>query len=127
MPRARARSLTGLAAALASGAISLHPGADREAETARLRTLPGIGPWTASYIAMRALADPDAFLPADVGVLRGLRLLGADVSLSRDPAGVVALAGNWRPWRSYAVHHLWALLEQLTSPAPRPSQGVATK
>jgi AraC family transcriptional regulator, regulatory protein of adaptative response / DNA-3-methyladenine glycosylase II len=126
MPRARARSLVGLATALASGAIALHPGADREAETARLLALPGIGPWTASYIGMRALADPDAFLPADAGVRRGLRLLGASPRGSRGSrgsAGALALADSWRPWRSYAVHHLWALLEQQP---PTPSQGVPT-
>lgn len=104
MPRARARALTGLAAALASGDISLHPGADRDQETARLLALPGIGPWTASYIRMRALSDPDVFLPTDVGVLRALRRLGADGD------GLDA-ARAWQPWRSYAVHHLWATLE----------------
>jgi AraC family transcriptional regulator of adaptative response / DNA-3-methyladenine glycosylase II len=104
MPRARARALTGLAAALASGDISLHPGADREQETARLLALPGIGPWTASYIRMRALSDPDVFLPTDIGVLRALRRLGADGD------GLDA-ARAWQPWRSYAVHHLWATLE----------------
>jgi AraC family transcriptional regulator of adaptative response / DNA-3-methyladenine glycosylase II len=105
MPRARAQALTGLAAALASGAIRLHPGADRDQETSRLLALPGIGPWTASYIRMRALSDPDAFLPTDVGVLKALRHLGA-------PAGA---AERWHPWRSYALHHLWATLEQPTS------------
>ena len=113
MPRARARSLIGLAAELASGEISLHPGADRAAETARLLALPGIGPWTASYIRMRALSDPDAFLPADVGVLRALKRLGTPGG-AVGPAGAVALADSWRPWRSYAVHHLWAILEQQT-------------
>jgi AraC family transcriptional regulator of adaptative response / DNA-3-methyladenine glycosylase II len=106
MPAARARSLTGLAVALASGDISLHPGADREAETTRLLALPGIGPWTASYIRMRAMSDPDAFLPTDGGVLRALKRLGG---------GSAALPDSWRPWRSYAVHHLWATLEQPTS------------
>ena len=109
MPRSRARSLTGLASALASGEISLHPGADRDRETARLLELPGIGPWTASYIRMRALSDPDAFLPADVGVLHALKRLGTELSL--------ATAEAWRPWRSYAVHHFWATLEQ---PTPQP-------
>jgi AraC family transcriptional regulator, regulatory protein of adaptative response / DNA-3-methyladenine glycosylase II len=106
MPRARAEALTGLAAALASGTIRLHPGADRHQETARLLALPGIGPWTASYIRMRALSDPDAFLPTDVGALKALRRLGA-------PMGA---AERWHPWRSYALHHLWATLEQ---PTPR--------
>jgi AraC family transcriptional regulator of adaptative response / DNA-3-methyladenine glycosylase II len=106
MPRARAQALTGLAAALASGQIRLHPGADRDQETARLLALPGIGPWTATYIRMRALSDPDAFLPTDAGALKALRRLGA-------PAGVEE---RWHPWRSYALHHLWATIEQ---PTPR--------
>jgi AraC family transcriptional regulator, regulatory protein of adaptative response / DNA-3-methyladenine glycosylase II len=106
MPRARAEALTGLAAALASGRIALHPGADRDEATARLLALPGIGPWTASYIRMRALSDPDAFLPTDGGVLRAIKRLGVDI----------ASADAWRPWRSYAVHHLWATLESPTSP-----------
>jgi AraC family transcriptional regulator of adaptative response / DNA-3-methyladenine glycosylase II len=106
MPRARAEALTGLAAALASGQICLHPGVDRDETTARLLALPGIGPWTACYIRMRALSDPDAFLPTDGGVVRALKRLG----------GGVASADAWRPWRSYAVHHLWATLETPTSP-----------
>ena len=106
MPRARAEALTGLAAGLASGTIRLHPGADRDQETARLLALPGIGPWTASYIRMRALSDPDAFLPTDVGALKALRRLGA-------PVGA---AERWHPWRSYALHHLWATIEE---PIPR--------
>jgi AraC family transcriptional regulator, regulatory protein of adaptative response / DNA-3-methyladenine glycosylase II len=104
MPRARAEALTGLAAALASGAIRLHPGADRDQETARLLALPGIGPWTASYIRMRALSDPDAFLPTDAGVLKAVRRLGASAGATE----------RWHPWRSYALHHLWATLEQPT-------------
>jgi AraC family transcriptional regulator of adaptative response / DNA-3-methyladenine glycosylase II len=108
MPAARGRSLTGLATALASGEISLHPGADREAETARLLALPGIGPWTASYIRMRAMSDPDAFLPTDAGVLRAVKRLGGAV--------LGGGAEAWRPWRSYAVHHLWASLEPLATP-----------
>ena len=64
MPRSRALALTGLAAALAGGELSLDPGADRERAAAALLALPGIGPWTVSYIRMRALSDPDAFLPA---------------------------------------------------------------
>jgi len=107
MPRARARALVGLAEALASGAVSLDPGADREEAGARLLALPGIGPWTVGYIRMRALSDPDAFPVGDVGVLRALRLLGRRAS-----AGSVAEAAQpWRPWSSYAVHHLWATLE----------------
>jgi AraC family transcriptional regulator, regulatory protein of adaptative response / DNA-3-methyladenine glycosylase II len=122
VPRARAQALTGLAAALASGEIRLHPGADRDRETARLLALPGIGPWTASYIRMRALSDPDAFLPADAGVLKALGRLGAPAGSSgaSGASGAAGAAGRWHPWCSYAVHHLWATLEQ---PTP---QGTAT-
>jgi AraC family transcriptional regulator, regulatory protein of adaptative response / DNA-3-methyladenine glycosylase II len=102
VPRARAGALTRLAAALASGDIRLHPGADRDEAAARLLALPGIGPWTVSYIRMRALSDPDTFLPSDAGLLKALRRLGAGA----------AAAERWHPWCSYAVHHLWALLEQ---------------
>jgi AraC family transcriptional regulator of adaptative response / DNA-3-methyladenine glycosylase II len=104
MPRARSQALVGLATALASGEVSLHPGADRDQVTARLLAVGGIGPWTASYIRMRALSDPDAFPGTDGGVLSALRRLGAGVSA----------AERWRPWRAYAVHHLWATLEQPT-------------
>jgi AraC family transcriptional regulator of adaptative response / DNA-3-methyladenine glycosylase II len=113
MPRARGRALTGLATALATGELSLDPGAERDHAEAVLLALPGIGPWTASYIRMRALSDPDAFLPADAGVRHALRRLGAADGASGATAGLAAgLAENWRPWRSYAVHHLWACLEQ---------------
>ena len=77
MPRSRALALTGLASALASGELVLDPGAERDRAEAVLLALPGIGPWTASYIRMRALSDPDAFLPSDVGVLDALARLGA--------------------------------------------------
>jgi AraC family transcriptional regulator of adaptative response / DNA-3-methyladenine glycosylase II len=122
MPRARATALTGLAAALASGELSLDPGAERDRAEAQLLALPGIGPWTAGYIRMRALSDPDAFLPSDVGVAEALERLGAV------PAGAgrafrafrafreaAELAESWRPWRSYAVQHLWAYLEESRS------------
>jgi len=102
MPLARGRALVTLAAALASGEVSLDPGADWEEVGARLLTLPGIGPWTAGYIRMRALSDPDVFLPGDAGVVRAL---GGRSTVS-PPA-----AERWRPWRSYATHHLWAVLE----------------
>jgi AraC family transcriptional regulator, regulatory protein of adaptative response / DNA-3-methyladenine glycosylase II len=116
MPRARAAALVGLAGALASGDVSLDPGADRDRVSAALLALPGIGPWTVSYIRMRALSDPDAFLPSDVGVLDALAKLGGAVVVAprASRAGLAraaALAEGWRPWRSYAVQHLWAFLE----------------
>ena len=104
MPRSRASALVGLAAALASGDVTLDPGADRERASAQLVELPGIGPWTASYISMRALSDPDASLPGDVGVREALVRLGAEVPK--------ILPASIQPWRSYAVQHLWALLER---------------
>jgi AraC family transcriptional regulator of adaptative response / DNA-3-methyladenine glycosylase II len=110
MPRPRAVALVSLATALASGEISLHPGADRDQATARLLALPGVGPWTASYIRMRALSDPDAFLPTDSGVRNALARLGAGAQA----------AERWRPWRAYAVHHLWATLEQPALPPQAP-------
>jgi len=118
MPRSRALALTGLAAALASGELSLDPGAERDRAEAVLLALPGIGSWTASYIRMRALSDPDAFLPSDVGVLDALARLGAvpagtgTAARGRAARAAAALAQGWRPWRSYAVHHLWAYLEE---------------
>jgi AraC family transcriptional regulator of adaptative response / DNA-3-methyladenine glycosylase II len=108
MPRSRARALVGLAAALASGALCLDPGADRDEAEQQLLALPGIGPWTAGYIRMRALSDPDAFLPTDAGVRHGLAALG----LASDPGAAARQAESWRPWRSYALQHLWAHLEK---------------
>jgi AraC family transcriptional regulator of adaptative response / DNA-3-methyladenine glycosylase II len=119
MPLSRARAVVTLAAALSSGDISLDPGADRDEVSARLLALPGIGPWTAGYIRMRALSDPDVFLPEDVGVLRALARLAGDTPGT--PAAALALAEGWRPWRSYAVHHLWATLEP-PPPEPAPSR-----
>jgi AraC family transcriptional regulator of adaptative response / DNA-3-methyladenine glycosylase II len=106
MPGARRRALIGLAAALAGGHISLDRGAPADEIERRLLALPGIGPWTVGYIAMRALGDPDAFMPTDLGVRHALELLGCDGR----PAGAVAVAQRWRPYRSYATQHLWAHL-----------------
>ena len=110
MPRSRARALVGLATALASGTLTLDPGASRDDAEARLLALPGIGPWTTGYIRMRALSDPDAFLPTDAGVRHGLAALGA----GSDPASAAWQAESWRPWRSYALQHLWAITERET-------------
>jgi len=104
LPRRRARTLTALAAALARGSVTVDDGADRAAAREALLALPGVGAWTADYVAMRALGDPDVFLPTDLGVRRALRHLG---QLASGPA-VAALAERWRPWRSYALLHLWA-------------------
>jgi AraC family transcriptional regulator of adaptative response / DNA-3-methyladenine glycosylase II len=103
MPGARRETLRALATAVAAGGLVLTAGADRVETAARLRALPGIGAWTADYVAMRAIGDPDAFLPTDPGVRRGARVLG----LPGDPETLDARAARWRPWRSYAVCRLW--------------------
>jgi AraC family transcriptional regulator of adaptative response / DNA-3-methyladenine glycosylase II len=118
MPRARGRALIGLAAALAHGDLTLDGGADRARARVRLLALPGIGPWTADYVAMRALRDPDAFLPSDLGVRNALRQLGQD---SR-PLAAERLAEGWRPYRAYALQHLWA---QLGAAGPAKRIGTA--
>jgi AraC family transcriptional regulator, regulatory protein of adaptative response / DNA-3-methyladenine glycosylase II len=114
MPRARRAALLGLCGALARQEIVLDAGADREHAQQRLLALPGIGPWTAAYVAMRVLRDPDAFLPTDLGVRHALERLGQDGR----PAAVERLAERWRPYRSYAVQHLWASLAPPGSAAP---------
>jgi len=106
MPAARRRAVIGLAEACASNELDLSPGADQADAVARLSELPGIGPWTTSYIAMRALRDPDAFLTGDVAVQRAIERLGADAR----PRPLAELAERWRPFGSYAVVHLWASL-----------------
>ncbi len=104
MPAARGRALVGLAAALAAGDLVVDAGAERGAVERQLLALPGIGRWTASYVALRALGDPDAFLATDLGVRRALERFG----VPGDPAHAVRLAERWRPWRAYAVQYLWA-------------------
>jgi AraC family transcriptional regulator of adaptative response / DNA-3-methyladenine glycosylase II len=106
MPRARGRALNGLVTALASGELVLDAGVARDDARRQLLALSGIGPWTSEYIAMRALRDPDAYLPGDLGVRRALEGLGHD----GQPAAAEAVAERWRPYRAYAVQHLWASL-----------------
>jgi len=102
MPAARARTIVALARAVADGRLALVPNADVEATLAALRALPGIGEWTAQYIAMRALSWPDAFPHTDLGVMKALGEKGARRVLEAGEA--------WRPWRAYAVMHLWQSL-----------------
>ena len=102
MPGARARTVVALARAVADGHLMLVPNADTEATLAGLRELPGIGVWTAQYIAMRALSWPDAFPHTDLGVMKAL----GETSARR----VLAAGEAWRPWRAYAVMHLWQSL-----------------
>ena len=94
-----------LARAVADGGLSLAPdGPLRFESMQRLRALPGIGDWTAGYIAMRALCDPDVLLAGDLGLLRAARRLG----LPEERRELLEHSIRWRPWRSYATMHLWA-------------------
>jgi AraC family transcriptional regulator of adaptative response / DNA-3-methyladenine glycosylase II len=123
MPNGRRNALTALAAAVISGDVVIDPGADPTELRSSLVALPGVGPWTAEYVAMRALRDPDAFLPTDLGLRRAARTLG----LPSDPVPLTALSETWRPWRSYAIVHLWALPtgtgRATTEPAPAKQSG----
>jgi AraC family transcriptional regulator of adaptative response / DNA-3-methyladenine glycosylase II len=102
LTRAKAASLHGLALAdLDWERLRTAPAEEAEAE---LDALPGIGPWTASYVRMRTLGDRDAFPAADLGVIKALRAL---LSEEPTPSRIAALAESWRPWRAYATLHLW--------------------
>jgi AraC family transcriptional regulator of adaptative response / DNA-3-methyladenine glycosylase II len=104
MPRARAAALVALARSAAADPCFFDPHGSLDTALARLRSLPGIGAWTAQYIAMRALREPDAFPAADVGLLR--TMAGAD-GVRPNPTALLARAEAWRPWRAYAAQHLW--------------------
>jgi AraC family transcriptional regulator, regulatory protein of adaptative response / DNA-3-methyladenine glycosylase II len=101
----RAECLIALARVIAEGEVKLEPGVDVEATIERLKELPGIGDWTAQYIAMRALRWPDAFLHSDLGVRKAL----GETSSKR----ILEIAESWRPWRAYALMHLWNGLGQM--------------
>ncbi|MFM2121364.1 MAG: DNA-O6-methylguanine-protein-cysteine S-methyltransferase/DNA-3-methyladenine glycosylase Ada/AlkA [Pseudomonadota bacterium] len=117
--RQRVRALQALAAAVASGRLRLQPGQPLEATLADLQALPGIGPWTAQLIALRALAWPDAWPASDIGLLNALG--------TRDVAAAERQAERWRPWRSYAVMRLWQQLEvtQQAGAAATPAPAIA--
>ncbi|GAA2219531.1 DNA-3-methyladenine glycosylase 2 family protein [Micromonospora olivasterospora] len=103
MPVGRRETIRAVARGVADGSLDLDPGGDREESVRRLLAVPGIGAWTAGYVAMRALGDPDVFLPTDLAVRRGAAALG----LPDAPKALDAYAQRWRPWRSYAVIRLW--------------------
>jgi AraC family transcriptional regulator of adaptative response / DNA-3-methyladenine glycosylase II len=104
---ARAKAIIAVASALHAGHVRLDPGAEIEPALGALRELPGIGEWTVQYLAMRALGWPDAFPHTDYGVLKALN--------EKNPKRALAHAEQWRPWRSYAVIHLWKSLEDSQS------------
>jgi AraC family transcriptional regulator of adaptative response / DNA-3-methyladenine glycosylase II len=108
MPGARARCVLALARTVADGTLELMPNADLEATLERLRALPGVGEWTAQYIAMRALAWPDAYPHTDHGVMKALG--------TKDARRALEAGDAWRPWRAYAVMHLWNSLAKDPQP-----------
>ena len=116
MPRARAAALSSLAAAVAADPAIFGARASLDEAIARLRSLAGIGEWTAQYIAMRELRESDAFPAADIGLLRAMA--GADGERPT-PVALLAHAELWRPWRAYAALHLWA---SETRPSPTPQE-----
>jgi AraC family transcriptional regulator of adaptative response / DNA-3-methyladenine glycosylase II len=99
MPAARGRAIRALAEAVARGELRLEPGSSPEEVKSRLMGISGIGPWTAEYVAMRALGEPDAFPHGDLGLRRAVGGL--------TPAALDSLADSWRPWRAYATILLW--------------------
>jgi 3-methyladenine DNA glycosylase/8-oxoguanine DNA glycosylase len=106
IPTKRAQTIAGLArAALAEPAL-LDGGLPLDELVARLDALPGIGPWTAHYIAMRALREPDAFPSGDLGLRKAMAVAGVLPSFK----DMDARAEAWRPWRAYAALHLWMSL-----------------
>jgi AraC family transcriptional regulator of adaptative response / DNA-3-methyladenine glycosylase II len=107
LPKARQRTLSSLIAGLADGSIALDAGSEWESARSQLLALPGVGPWTAGIIAMRGLGDPDAFPASDLG----LRLAAKQLGLPMQERQLSEHSARWRPWRSYAVQHLWTTLE----------------
>ena len=105
MPGARAMAVTSLAQAIAADPAIFSRGASLEDAIVKLRALPGIGEWTAQYIAMRELREPDAFPAADIGLLRAM---ADDDGRRPSPSELLARSERWRPWRAYAALHLWA-------------------
>ena len=106
MPMARATAVQQVAAAVERGDLFVDSGAERDSLYAQLLAMRGVGPWTVGYVGLRALGDPDVFLPTDLGVRRALEQLGC----ASDPTSAATRAQCWRPWRSYSLMHLWTSL-----------------
>lgn len=113
-PAARIRAITGAAAALADGSLILTTGDDGAAQRDALLAMPGIGSWTADYVRMRVIGDPDVTLPGDVVVRAGAAARG----IPSDPRGFTAWAARTAPWRSYLTAHLWRAAPSPTRTAP---------
>jgi 3-methyladenine DNA glycosylase/8-oxoguanine DNA glycosylase len=130
MPGARAAAILAMAAAVTANPRLFEPGHSLEETVGRLKALPGIGEWTAQYIAMRALREPDAFPAADIGILRAL----ATDQGRPTPAALLQRAEAWRPWRAYAALHLWtsdatadgSAISSVAMPAPLTEKSLET-
>ncbi|MGH2807563.1 MAG: DNA-3-methyladenine glycosylase family protein, partial [Actinomycetota bacterium] len=109
MTTAQARAIGAVGRAVASGTLDLQSFTGLDDAVARLCELPGIGEWTAHYVAMRALGEPDAFPASDLGLRKGAALDGTPISA----AALARMAEAWRPWRAYAAMHLWASLPEI--------------
>jgi AraC family transcriptional regulator of adaptative response / DNA-3-methyladenine glycosylase II len=105
LPKARRTALSALAAAVVANPLIFGPRRSLEEAIAQLRSLAGVGEWTAQYIAMRELREPDAFPAADIGLMRAM---SDESGVRPSPAALLARAERWRPWRAYAALHLWA-------------------
>ena len=105
MPRARRAAISSLASAALADPLIFGARKSLEDAIAQLRALPGVGEWTAQYIAMRELREPDAFPAADIGLLRAM---SGEYGTRPSPAELLVRAEGWRPWRAYAALHLWA-------------------
>jgi AraC family transcriptional regulator of adaptative response / DNA-3-methyladenine glycosylase II len=108
MPASRRRALAGMCRALADGVVDLDPGADPQRAHDAMLDLAGIGPWTAGYVVMRALGDPDAWPVADLGLIRASERLG----LPGDARSLAERAAAWSPFRAYGTMHLWSFLAE---------------
>lgn len=124
LPRRSIRTVLACSRAVAAGEIDLQVGAQPEELREQLLAQPGVGPWTAAYVAMRVLGDPDAWLPGDVALVAGARaagILGEDQSMPASHRTLARRAAEWAPWQSYAAMHLWR-----AAAAPRPTKGPKT-
>lgn len=123
LPRRSIATVLSCSRAVMNGELDLHVGSRADELRGRLVALPGIGPWTASYVAMRILGDPDAWLPGDVALVAGAKrqsILPRDLPSARAHSLLAEVAQGWAPWRSHAVMHLWH------AAIPEPTKGHAS-
>jgi AraC family transcriptional regulator of adaptative response / DNA-3-methyladenine glycosylase II len=104
MPGNRGRALSAIAAAVVADPHVFTASRELDEAIMQLHALPGIGEWTAQYIAMRQLREPDAFPAADIGLMRAM---ADSAGVRPTPSELLARAEQWRPWRAYAAQHLW--------------------